>query len=130
MLEKLKERVYRANMLLKEHSLVIFTWGNVSAVDREKGLVVIKPSGVEYEKLKPELMVVLDLSGNIIEGELNPSSDTETHIVLYRNFQISAAWCTPIQDMRQLSHRRDWRFPHMAQPMRITFMGRCPVPVR
>ena len=86
MLEQLKEEVYRANMLLPEHKLVTFTWGNVSGIDREKGLFVIKPSGVDYEKLTPEDMVVVDLNGNKIEGDLNPSSDTATHVVLYNRF--------------------------------------------
>ena len=83
MLEELKKSVYEANMLLPKYGLVTFTWGNVSGIDREKGLVVIKPSGVEYDKLKPDDMVVIDLDGNRAEGELNPSSDTKTHLELY-----------------------------------------------
>ena len=79
MLEDLKQKVYEANMLLPKHGLITFTWGNVSGIDREKGLFVIKPSGVEYDVMKPEDMVVVDLEGNKVEGELNPSSDTETH---------------------------------------------------
>ena len=86
MLEKLKEEVYRANMDLPKYGLVTFTWGNVSGIDREKGLFVIKPSGVEYDKLRPEDMVVVDLQGNKVEGEYNPSSDTATHVVLYNEF--------------------------------------------
>ncbi len=86
MLEKLKQDVYKANMLLPQNNLVIFTWGNVSAFDRNTGYVVIKPSGVEYDKMTSEDMVVLDLNGNIIEGNLNPSSDTPTHLELYRKF--------------------------------------------
>ena len=86
MLEKLKEEVCRANRLLPAHGLVTFTWGNVSGIDREKGLVVIKPSGVEYDEMKPEHMVVVDLSGKVVEGNLRPSSDTDTHVVLYRAF--------------------------------------------
>ena len=87
MLKKLKQTVYEANMLLPQHGLVVFTWGNVSGIDREKGLMVIKPSGVEYDKLKPEDMVVVDLAtGETVEGELNPSSDTATHLELYRAF--------------------------------------------
>lgn len=82
----LKQQVYSANMLLCKHNLVIFTWGNVSGIDRNKGLIVIKPSGVKYSELKVEDMVVLDMDGNIIEGELNPSSDTDTHLYLYRSF--------------------------------------------
>jgi len=80
MLEKLKEEVYKANLELPAKRLVLFTWGNVSAIDREKGLVVIKPSGVEYDKLKAENMVVVDLDGKVVEGNLNPSSDTPTHV--------------------------------------------------
>lgn len=86
MLEELKELVYKANMELPRHGLVTFTWGNVSTIDRETGLFVIKPSGVEYEKLTPEDMVVMDLLGNRVEGRLNPSSDTATHLELYKAF--------------------------------------------
>ncbi|MCD7905439.1 MAG: L-ribulose-5-phosphate 4-epimerase [Clostridiales bacterium] len=86
MLEALKERVYRANMLLPKYGLVTFTWGNVSEIDRETGLFVIKPSGVDYDKMKPEDMVVMDLEGNKVEGKLNPSSDTPTHLELYKAF--------------------------------------------
>ena len=87
MLEELKEKVFQANLDLVKHNLVIFTWGNVSAIDREKGLVVIKPSGVSYDTMKASDMVVVDLqSGKVVEGDLNPSSDTPTHLVLYRAF--------------------------------------------
>lgn len=87
MLEELKEKVFHANLDLVKHNLVIFTWGNVSAIDREKGLVVIKPSGVSYDTMKASDMVVVDLhSGKVVEGDLNPSSDTPTHLVLYRAF--------------------------------------------
>lgn len=86
MVEELKEKVFKANLDLVKHDLVIFTWGNVSAIDREKGLVVIKPSGVSYEEMKASDMVVLDLAGNIVEGRLKPSSDTATHLVLYNAF--------------------------------------------
>ena len=86
MLEELKEKVFKANLDLVKHGLVIFTWGNVSAIDRETGLVVIKPSGVSYETMKVSDMVVVDLQGNIVEGDLNPSSDTPTHLALYRAF--------------------------------------------
>ena len=86
MLKELKEQVYEANMQLPAYHLVTFTWGNVSGVDREKGLFVIKPSGVKYEDLRPADMVVVDLDDNKVEGELNPSTDTATHAVLYRAF--------------------------------------------
>lgn len=86
MLENLKEKVYKANLLLPEYNLITFTWGNVSGIDRDKNLVVIKPSGVEYEDLSPENMVVVNLDGEVVEGDLNPSSDTATHIELYKAF--------------------------------------------
>ena len=86
MLKTLKKEVYQANMALPRYGLITFTWGNVSGIDREKGLVVIKPSGVPYEELTVEDMVVVDLNGNKVEGDLNPSSDTDTHLELYRNF--------------------------------------------
>lgn len=86
MLERLKEEVLKANLALPRHNLVVFTWGNVSAIDREKGLVVIKPSGVEYDEMKASDMVILDLDGKIVEGTLRPSSDTPTHIELYKAF--------------------------------------------
>lgn len=86
MLGKLKKEVYEANYLLPKYNLITFTWGNVSGIDRENGLVVIKPSGVSYEDLSPNNMVVVDLEGNVVEGDLNPSSDTATHIELYKGF--------------------------------------------
>ncbi len=87
MLKKLKEEVLKANLLLPKHNLVTFTWGNVSGVDRKKGLMVIKPSGVEYDELTADDMVVVDLkTGEKVEGDLNPSSDTDTHVVLYNSF--------------------------------------------
>ncbi len=86
MLEELKRQVYEANMRLPELGLVTFTWGNVSGIDREAGVFVIKPSGVPYEKLRPEDMVAVDLQGKVVEGRLNPSSDTLTHMVLYNAF--------------------------------------------
>ena len=101
MLERLKQEVYEANILLPKYGLVTFTWGNVSGIDREKGLFVIKPSGVEYDKLSPEDMVVMDLEGNKVEGKYNPSSDTPTHMVLYNRFpevggivHTHSAWAT------------------------------------
>jgi L-ribulose-5-phosphate 4-epimerase len=87
MLEELKEKVFQANLDLVKLDLVVFTWGNVSAIDRDKGLVVIKPSGVSYNDMKAEDMVVVDLEGNVVEGKLNPSSDTPTHLVLYKAFE-------------------------------------------
>lgn len=87
MLKELKEEVLRANLQLRDKNLVIYTWGNVSGIDRDKGLVVIKPSGVPYEDLDANMMVVVDLDGNKVEGELKPSSDTPTHLELYREFK-------------------------------------------
>ena len=87
MLEQLKKEVYEANMELPKRGLITYTWGNVSGIDRESGLFVIKPSGVDYDKLSPEDMVVMDLDGNRVEGDLNPSSDTPTHIELYKAFK-------------------------------------------
>ena len=86
MLEALKEQVFRANLDLVKHGLVIFTWGNVSAIDRATGLVVIKPSGVDYDRMQASDRVVVDLDGKVVEGDLRPSSDTPTHLVLYRAF--------------------------------------------
>ncbi|MBQ8061386.1 MAG: L-ribulose-5-phosphate 4-epimerase [Bacteroidales bacterium] len=86
MLEELKEQVCKANLDLVRHGLVLFTWGNASAIDRSSGLVVIKPSGVSYDEMKPSDMVVVDLEGKVVEGNLRPSSDTPTHIVLYKAF--------------------------------------------
>lgn len=86
MLEDLKEKVFEANLQLVKYGLVVLTWGNVSAIDRTENLVVIKPSGVPYDTMKAADMVVMDLNGNKIEGDLNPSSDTPTHLELYRNF--------------------------------------------
>lgn len=86
MLEELKQTVLEANLLLPRHGLITFTWGNVSGIDREKGLIVIKPSGVEYDGMKAEDMVVVDLDGNRVEGRYKPSSDTPTHLALYKAF--------------------------------------------
>ena len=86
MLEELKKQVCAANLLLPKYGLVTFTWGNVSGIDREKGLIVIKPSGVDYDGMTPEDMVVVDLDGKTVEGKWKPSSDTATHLALYRAF--------------------------------------------
>lgn len=86
MFKELKKRVYEANMLLPKFDLVTFTWGNVSEIDRENGMFAIKPSGVDYDKLTPEDIVIVDLNGNKVEGEYNPSSDTDTHAELYKAF--------------------------------------------
>ena len=121
MLEDLKQKVFEANLV--RHGLVIFTWGNVSGIDREKGLVAIKPSGVQYDKMKAEDMVVVSLqTGEVIEGNLNPSSDTPTHLVLRRGKRRVCTWhsATPHATMpiaaRGDYQRRTRRFssPHAA----------------
>jgi L-ribulose-5-phosphate 4-epimerase len=89
-LTRLRQQVWQANMDLEKHQLVTFTWGNVSGIDRQSGLVVIKPSGVAYENLSPENMVVVDFAGNVVQGDLNPSSDTATHIELYKAYPALA----------------------------------------
>jgi len=122
MLEELKEKVFKANLLLPQNSLVLFTWGNVSAIDRTTGLIVIKPSGVEYNNMKAEDMVVVDLEGNVVEGNLNPSSDTATHIELYKEYEniggivhTHSSWATIwAQSGRDITAE---------QLMQITFMG-------
>ena len=101
MLEELKDKVFNANLKLVDYGLVIFTWGNVSGIDREEGLVVIKPSGVSYDMMKTSDMVVVDLDGKVVEGKLKPSSDLPTHLELYRSFEgvgavvhTHSAWAT------------------------------------
>lgn len=91
MIERLKKEVCAANLLLVKYGLVIFTWGNVSAIDRANGLIVIKPSGVAYKDMMPDDMVVVDFNGNVVEGKYKPSSDTPTHIELYKNFKKISA---------------------------------------
>jgi L-ribulose-5-phosphate 4-epimerase len=91
--EKLKQRVCEANLDLQRHGLIVFTWGNVSGIDRAAGVVAIKPSGVSYDELVPEQIVLLDLQGNVLEGELRPSSDTLTHLELYRSFEGVGGIC-------------------------------------
>ncbi|MBR2801352.1 MAG: L-ribulose-5-phosphate 4-epimerase [Erysipelotrichaceae bacterium] len=112
-MEELKKKVCEANLLLPKYGLITFTWGNVSAIDRESGLFVIKPSGVEYDDMKPEDMVVVDLEGNVVEGHYKPSSDTPTHLVFYRSFPhiggvvhthstFAAAWAQSGKDIPAL----------------------------
>jgi len=91
--EMLKQRVYKANLDLQKHGLVVFTWGNVSEIDRAAGIVAIKPSGVSYEDLRPESIVLVDFEGNVVEGDLRPSSDTPTHLELYRHFEGVGGVC-------------------------------------
>ncbi len=91
--EELKKAVCEANLELPKHKLVFCSWGNVSGIDRSEGIIAIKPSGVDYEELTPDKIVLLDLNGNIVEGTLNPSSDTPTHLELYRNFKSIGGVC-------------------------------------
>ncbi|OHB55966.1 MAG: L-ribulose-5-phosphate 4-epimerase [Planctomycetes bacterium GWF2_50_10] len=93
MLEELKEEVCRANLELKEQNLVLYSWGNVSGIDRKNNIIAIKPSGVAYDQLTPEKIILLDLDGKIVEGSLNPSSDTPTHLELYRRFAALGGVC-------------------------------------
>ena len=93
MYEDLKKRVCKANLDLPRYGLVVFTWGNVSGIDREAGIMAIKPSGVDYEELTPDKIVLLDLNGKVIEGDLRPSSDTPTHLELYRQFKGLGGVC-------------------------------------
>jgi L-ribulose-5-phosphate 4-epimerase len=93
MYEELKQRVYESNMALQKHGLVVFTWGNVSGIDRTRAVIAIKPSGVSYEDLAPESIVIVDLQGRVIEGGLRPSSDTPTHLELYRSFEGIGGVC-------------------------------------
>lgn len=122
MLEELKKQVYEANMLLPKYGLVTFTWGNVSGIDREKGLFVIKPSGVEYDKLKPEDMVVVDLEGNKVEGDYNPSSDTQHMWFCTTVSRKSVVLYIPILPGLQAGRRQEEIFHAMELPMQITSM--------
>ena len=133
MLEALKKQVYEANMELPRRGLITYTWGNVSGIDRERGLFVIKPSGVDYDELKPEDMVVMDLDGNKVEGDYNPSSDTPTHLELYKAFKEVGylRWeesSIPILHGQLPGHRPDGASPATERPMRIIFTGRFPAP--
>ena len=119
MLDELKQQVYEANMELPAKGLVTYTWGNVSGIDRERGLFVIKPSGVDYEKLTPDMLVVMDLNGEKVEGDLNPSSDTPTHIELTKHFQKSVESFIHILLGRLHGHRQEEAFHVMEQHMPI-----------
>ena len=122
MLEELKEKVFHANLELVKHGLVIFTWGNVSAIDRESGLVVIKPSGVSYDDMKAEDMVVVDLDGKVVEGRLKPSSDTPTHVVLYKAFPEIGGVVHTTLPMLQPGHKPDVTFRISERLMQIISM--------
>ena len=109
-------------MEVQKQNLIKYTWGNVSGIDRSKGLFVIKPSGVAYEDLTPDMMVVCDLDGNVVEGNLNPSSDTQTHAVLYKHFDEIGVSFIRIRLGQPFGLRLVWMFRSMEQPTRIHFM--------
>lgn len=108
-MQKLKQQVFEANMDLPRYGLVTFTWGNVSAIDRERGLVVIKPSGVAYETMKADDMVVVDMSGKVVEGEYRPSSDTATHLNFTVVIRRLVVLSIPTPLMPPHGRRRGWR---------------------
>ncbi len=127
-IRELKEQVYEANMLLPAYGLVTFTWGNVSAIDRDSGLVAIKPSGVPYEGMRADQMVVLDLEGKKVEGTLNPSSDTPTHLVLYRAFPELGGIVHTHSTFATSLPRPSSIWIASGPPMPTTSTVRCPVP--
>lgn len=130
MLEKLKQEVLEANLLLPKYNLVTFTWGNVSAIDRESGLMVIKPSGVPYEEMTAEDMVVVELAtGKTAEGKWKPSSDTPTHLELIVPSPLSEVSCIPTAAGLLRSHRQVQAFSRWAQHRATTFMVKYPAPV-
>lgn len=112
MLEELKQTVWQANQLLPKHGLVTFTWGNVSGIDRKTGLMVIKPSGVDYDGMTPEDMVVVDPDGNRVEGRWKPSSDTDTHLALYQAFPALGGLSIPTAAGPHPLPRQDADSPH------------------
>ena len=127
MLEALKREVFNANMVLPKYGLVLFTWGNASGIDRERGLVVIKPSGVSYEGMTAEDMVVVDMDGNIVEGALKPSSDTATHLALYRAFpEIGGVVHTHSTHATAFAQARQ-SIPALGTTHADTFYGAVPV---
>ena len=128
MLEKLKEEVLRANLLLPKYGLVTFTWGNVSGIDRESGLVVIKPSGVPYDSMTTEDMVVVDLDGTRVEGKWKPSSDTPTHVELYKAFPKCGGIVHTHSRWRLRSLRLGAIFPPWARRTGIISMVTSPAP--
>ena len=123
-LKQLREEVLEANLELVRRGLVLYTFGNASGIYREKGLVVIKPSGVPYDKMKPEHLVVSDLNGKILEGNLRPSSDLPTHLVLTKRFLILAASSTPTPNTRPRGRRRARKFHASGPRTRTIFMAR------
>ncbi len=127
MYEQLKERVCRANLELVEHKLVIFTWGNVSEIDRESDVVAIKPSGVDYDELTAGKIVVMDLDGNILEGDFRPSSDTPTHLELYRSFIEIGAVCHTHSQYATMWAQAEREIPCLGTTHADHFYGPIPV---
>ena len=123
MLEDLKQKVFEANLLLPLYNLVTFTWGNVSGIDRSRGLIVIKPSGVEYDQMSVSDMVVVDMDGNIVEGKLNPSSDTPTHLALYKAFPNIMGVVHTHSPWAVSFAQASVSIPALEQHMVIIFMG-------
>ena len=126
MLEELKKRVYEANMLLPKYGLVTFTWGNVSEIDEESGIFAIKPSGVDYDKLTPDDMVLMDLKGNKVEGRYIRPQIRRRIWNCIRLIRRLAASCIRILPMRRAGRRREEIFPATGRPMRIIFMAKYP----
>ncbi len=128
MLEELKKTVFEANELLPKYKMVTFTWGNVSGIDKKRNLIVIKPSGIEYRTMRVEDMVVVDMNGNVVEGNYAPSSDTDTHIELYKACPYIGGIVLPIRVMQPLGHRPAKIFRHWEQHMPMIFMELFPAP--
>lgn len=127
MLEHIKESVYLANRRLKESGLVVLTWGNVSEIDRESGCIIIKPSGVDYSVMTANDMVVVDMEGNVVEGDLKPSSDLPTHIELYKAFLRSVVSPIPTLGGQRFFPKPGCRFRRWVLPMRMYFMEQFPL---
>ena len=128
--KELKEVVWQTNLDLVKHGLVIFTWGNVSAIDRNEGIVAIKPSGISYDDMKPEDMVLLDIEGNVVEGKWKPSSDTATHLALYRAFEGIGGVVHTHLHLQPRGLRPDAIFLTSAQHMPTISVRQFPVPVQ
>lgn len=129
-MQTLKQQVFDANMDLPRYGLVTFTWGNVSAIDRERGLVAIKPSGVAYETMKADDMVVVDLEGKVVEGRYRPSSDTATHLALYRRYPSLGGVVHTHSTHATAWAQAGWPFPRWGRPTRTTSLVIFPAPGR
>lgn len=127
-MQKRKQQVFEANMDLPRYGLVTFTWGNVSAIDRERGLVVIKPSGVDYQTMTVDDMVVVDLHGNVVEGRYRPLPTPPPIWRCIAVIPLSTAWCIPTQPTRRHGRRQVWQFLRSARRMLTTSLAIFPVP--